>query len=64
MKTPLWCEGQLLWPSPSRPGSAREWSNLGTTYHTLGRVEDAYQAFTKALEMEPQYAHARSARGA
>lgn len=48
---------------PSAP-SAREWSNRGTSYQTLGKPEEAYAAFTKALEMEPHYAHARAARGA
>ena len=38
------------------PGRAAPFSNLGNVYFQLGRVDEAVQAYEKALELDPRYA--------
>lgn len=37
----------------SKPEDSRAWANLGTSYHSLGRIEEAVEAMEKANALSP-----------
>ena len=53
--------------SPQRrstaPNAASTWNNLGATYLTAGRVDDAIEALSKALAIDPELATAHNGLG-
>jgi tetratricopeptide (TPR) repeat protein len=53
-----------LWEATARhsPGKARVWNNLGWSYESAGRVDDARRAYDRALEIDPEDWKARTNR--
>ena len=54
-------ETDLLDAARVAPGVALVWSNLGSIYYQIGRLQDAQDAYGKALAIEPAEARTRAA---
>lgn len=45
---------QVLEVDPSNEGNALVWGNLGSVYERMGKVDEAIESYTKALELQPK----------
>ena len=55
--------GEEVTPPPPTELRAWEWSNKGMSLGSLGRHEEAIRCYDRALEFDPQYAHALTNKG-
>jgi len=59
-RTSVWSNDSSLWMDTTRktPNSPLAWNGLGMAYVGTGRFDEAADAFSKALSIDPDYEHA------